>query len=36
MTDDRPFFDDIPRASALFRMTVEISRPASEDDLAPP
>jgi hypothetical protein len=28
--------DDIPRATALFRVTVEISRPASDDDLAPP
>ena len=29
------FPDDIPQAAALFRATVEISRPASEDDLVP-
>jgi hypothetical protein len=33
MSDNTLFPDDIPQVAALFRVTVEISRPASEDDL---
>jgi hypothetical protein len=36
MSGDTLFSDDIPRAATLFRVTVEISRPVSEDDLGQP
>ena len=36
MSDNTLFPGDLPQAAALFRVTVEISRPASEDDLASP
>lgn len=36
MSDNTLFPDDIPQAAALFLVVVEISRPASEDDLPPP
>jgi hypothetical protein len=35
MSDNTLFPDDLPQAAALFRVMVEISRPASEQDIAP-